>query len=203
MYPRVLLFRLFALCAAVALSTTGIAQDTPKQHFKVEKPAKLTPAEALEAYERALEAMGTGYGAADYPPAKAFLKWRRYNKAPYLSATHGNRYVNSYANVVAKSYGNHKPGRVLPVGSILAKDSFTVTGDRKLFPGALFVMEKLAAGASADTADWRYVMVLPDGSLFGDSSGDNPEHMQFCHGCHAQVAEYDYVFFVPSKYRAQ
>ena len=36
----------------------------------------------------------------------------------------------------------------------------TVTDEGKIYPGAMFVMEKLAQGANPETADWRYIMVL-------------------------------------------
>ena len=72
-----------------------------------------------------------------------------------------------------------------------------------MFPGALFVMEKLAGGASPQNADWRYVMIMPDGSLFGDSMGDGASEMTFCHECHKIEANRDYLYFVPQKYRRQ
>ncbi len=71
----------------------------------------------------------------------------------------------------------------------------------KVFPGALFLMEKLAAGASPGTADWRYIMIMPDGSLFGDSAGDTAAQVAYCHDCHAQRAADDFVFFVPKTFQ--
>ena len=114
-----------------------------------------------------------------------------------------DRHVNNYANARAKNYGSLTKGIKLPVGSVLAKDSFTVTEEGKVFAGALFVMEKLSAGASLDNADWRYVMIMPDGSLFGDSMGDGAEEMTFCHVCHKVKASRDYLYFVPKKYRRE
>jgi hypothetical protein len=89
----------------------------------------------------------------------------------------------------------------MPEGAALAKDSFTVTADTAVFAGALFIMEKLAGGASPATGDWRYAMVMPDGSYFGDTTGDNAEAVGFCHDCHQAKAEADFLFFVPRKHR--
>ncbi len=47
----------------------------------------------------------------------------------------------------------------------------------------------------------RYVMIMPDGSYFGDSTGDGAERVGFCDGCHRTVADDDYLFFIPAKYR--
>ena len=120
-----------------------------------------------------------------------------------MSGTHGQRFVNNYANATARNYGTLGQGEKLPEGSVLAKDSMTITDEDHVFPGALFVMEKLAAGASPGTADWRYLMIIPDGSLFGDTTGDGPERVRYCHACHASAADRDYTFFVPEHYRMQ
>ena len=89
----------------------------------------------------------------------------------------------------------------MPVGAILVKDSFTVTSDGDVFGGAMFIMEKLPEGMSTETDGWRYVMVMPDGSLFGDGTGDRSEDVRFCHSCHITMARNDYLSFVPKKYR--
>ncbi len=175
--------------------------DEEGGHLKIKKPARLSDAVISNIYQDLVDRMVNGYALSKHPVAQGYPNWQLYNTAPYLSATHGNRFINNYANALAKDYGSLKKGAKLPIGSVLAKDSFTVTAQRKVFPGALFVMEKLAAGASPDTADWRYVMIMPDGSLFGDSMGDSASEMTFCHDCHKIKAKNDYVFYVPKKYR--
>lgn len=175
--------------------------DESGGHLKIEKPARISDAELTGIYQKLRDRMVGGYALSKYPAAMGYAKWPRYNTTPYLSETHGNRYINNYANNLSKGYGSLKKGDKLPVGSVLAKDSFTVTAERKVFPGALFVMEKLAADASPDTGNWRYIMVMPDGSLFGDSMGDGADQMTFCHDCHKIKANRDFVFFVPQAYR--
>jgi len=174
---------------------------TPKKHFKIVNPSRLNEAEALSVYDNVRERMMRGYARSADRTSKRYLRWQRLNGFPYPSATHGNRYVNNYANAFAKGYGQLKPGQKVPAGSIIAKDSFTVTQNRSVFPGALFIMEKLKKGARPETGDWRYRMIMPDGSFFGDSEGDGADKVAFCAGCHKTVSETDYLFQVPEKYR--
>lgn len=188
--------------AVVLLATDpGHAQDPTKGHIAIENPHKLTPDEANALYEKMKERMSSSYGTAAYDKAKDYLDWKRYNTSPYLSATHGQRYVNNYANDKVTNYGKLQPGERYPVGSIFAKDSISAIDADRTFPGAFFVMEKLKEGESPKTADWRYVMILPDGSLFGDTKGANADKVEYCHTCHVAVADDDYMFFVPEEYR--
>lgn len=201
----VLAIVLGAHSAQAAESTLGLVgtaeaqQLEIKRHLKIENPAELTPAEALSIYQSIAIELSRGYATSKDEVAKTYRKWQLFNTAPYRSATHGNRYVNNYAN--ENSYG--KPGTVMPPGTIVAKDSFTVTAESVAFGGALFLMEKLAPGASPENGDWRYTMIMPDGSVLGDSRGENPDQVKFCHDCHVAKANNDYLFFVPEAYRVK
>ena len=188
--------------AALALGLAGAAaaqQFEIKRHLKIDNPARLKPSESLSIYQSIADELSRGYAASKDKAAMNYRKWRLFNTAPYYSLTHGNRYVNNYAN--EKSYG--KPGAVMPPGTVIAKDSFTVTADSAIFGGALFIMEKLAPGASPETGDWRYAMIMPDGSFLGDSTGANPGLVKFCHGCHKAKADDDYLYFLPEAYRVK
>ncbi|MES0828342.1 cytochrome P460 family protein [Ruegeria sp. SCP11] len=198
--------RLFSIPLA-ALVYSGLpapyaaAQSTGENaHIAIENPADLSKEEALRIYKSLQRRMARGYDAAKLDLLMNYQSWPLFNDAPYISATHGQRFVNSYANRMAHNYGTLQEGEKLPVGSVLAKDSVTVTDEGNIHPGAMFVMEKLREGASPDTADWRYIMVLPDGSLFGDTTGFRASAVAYCHECHEAVADRDYTFFVPEDY---
>ncbi len=193
----------FPPVVARAESLEGDRALNPQEHLKLNRPGRLTKNDAMVIYDTIAEHMAERLAISGEPVASEYRSWPRSNDAPYLSATHGSRYVNNYANLAAvrAGYNNLRPGIVMPPGAVLAKDSFTFTDDRALFIGALFVMEKLAAGKSPDTADWRYLMILPDGSVFADSTGAFPETAAFCHTCHIQAEEFDYLFFLPEEYR--
>ncbi len=190
-----------AALMVTVMAAAAPAQDTRDGHFRVERPARLSPPVAQSIYENAADDLAMGYALSNYEPARNYRLWDRYNTFPYLSATHGNRYVNNFANEVAGAYGKLPEGEAMPPGAVLAKDSFTVTRDRRVFAAALFIMEKLEPGKNPDTGDWRYVMVLPDGSVFGDTLGATREQMDFCHTCHQAVADKDYLFYIPAAYR--
>ena len=104
---------------------------------------------------------------------------------------------------MAKDYVAVATGKMkeMPVGSILAKDSFTVTNDGKIFGGALFLMEKLKKGISKETGNWRYWMILPDGSVLGDTEDDTAGEVAFCHTCHKLKKRRDFLFYIPKAYR--
>ncbi|SMO68758.1 cytochrome P460 family protein [Ruegeria faecimaris] len=193
-------FVLVLACAAVAV-TDAVAQSNDEDaHLAIENPADLTKDDAREIYDSLQRRMARGYAAAQLDLLLNYQNWPLYNDAPYISETHGRRFVNSYANRMAYNYATLTEGEKLPVGSVLAKDSVTVTDEGKSHPGAMFVMQKLAEGANPATADWRYIMVMPDGSLFGDTLGDRANAVAYCHDCHEAVADRDYTFFVPEEY---
>ncbi len=184
---------------AAAQSDDGALRAT--EHLKIENPKQLDAEKAEKIYQSIAGELTTFYAMSREPAAGTYRNWQRYNSAPYLSATHGNRYVNNYADAKAKGYESMKPGIKMPTGAVFAKDSFTVTAEGEVFGAALFIMEKLAPGASPETADWRYVEILPDGSYSGDTIGDNAADMAYCHACHKIKAKYDYLYYVPKNYR--
>jgi len=189
-----------ALLLALISGRIAVANTiTPSEHFKIEDPIMTSPEEAEEMYSTILGRMKRGYALADYPAAKYYQQWQRYNKTPYLSVGHGNRYLNNYGNRAADNYLSLQPGQQMAEGAILAKDSFTAKKDGTLLPGALFLMEKLNAGKRPDYGDWRYIMILPDGALLGDSEGANRESMQFCHACHLAAETTDFLFLLPEE----
>ncbi len=194
------IYSLFAI-AFVLLAFNAEAQEVPGAHLAIKNPAILEKSEINKVYDELKERMAGGYDLSKLPIIKNYQSWKQYNNQPYISATHGQRYVNNYANRLVTNYGKLKKGGAYPVGTVFAKDTITVTSQKKTYPGAIFIMEKLAKGKSPETADWRYVMVLPDGSMFGDTVGDQPEEVEYCHACHIQKSRQDYVFFVPKKYR--
>lgn len=199
---RKLIFLLSGSLAVSGIVASAIAQnERDDSHIAIENPAELSKDEARKIYSDLRNRMASLYAMSDMAEIKNYQSWKLFNDAPFISATHGQRYVNNYANAIAVNYAILKEGEKLPVGSVLAKDSITVTGDGRVFPGAMFGMEKLPEGTSPRTADWRYFMVIPDGSIYGDSTGDNPDLMIYCHECHLAVEDRDFTFFVPEEYR--
>lgn len=154
------------------------------------------------AYNASKSAMGTAYATSGNATASEYLGWTRFNTAPYGSATHGGRMVNNYSNDIgAGEYGKFEDIGTMPVGSIIAKDSLVFDKNEMPSAGPLFLMEKMPAGFMSDYGDWKYTMIMPNGSVWGETLGKNSGGMQFCIDCHFAAEDYDYLFFLPSENR--
>ena len=173
----------------------------PRRHFRVKNTANLSGADAERIYAALKEDMAQRYRLSRLPAAAAYPGWTRYNRVPYRSAGHGRRFVNHYANEKARAYGRFEKAGRLPVGSVIAKDSITVTDDGVASPGPLFVMEKMPDGFNYVSGDWRYTMIMPDGSVFGTTKGESAERVKFCIPCHLAAEQQDHLHFIPEPFR--
>lgn len=163
---------------------------------------KLTEDEITAVYECLLPEMTEAYGKASLLVTAKWPKWTNMARLSYRSDTHGGRFVANYANHVARgTYRNFDAVKAMPVGSIIAKPSFAVNANGTVAIGPLFAMEKMPAGFNAATADWRYAMVMPDGTLFGITGGKNADGLAYCHDCHAAAEANDMMLFLPEAYR--
>lgn len=195
-------YAIFALALVAAVHPLGAQEGGPTKHFSVDNPADLSDTDAEDIYRRLTGPLRRGYALADHPVARAYQSWSRYNTTPYRSETHGERFVNNYANGLARAYGSFEEAGPLPSGSIVAKDSFAVTAAGDVFAGPLFIMEKMPQGFNAASRDWRYSMIMPDGSVFGVTKGQDSHKVQFCITCHARAGDdNDHLFFLPEAYR--
>jgi hypothetical protein len=163
---------------------------------------ELSDVEAVALYDCLMGEMQTAYAKSDDASAKAYASWKPYSRLPYVSATHGMRYVMNYANRSGRAYGRFENAGTFPAKSVIAKPSFMVTKDGRASVGPLFLMEKMAAGFNADSEDWRYTMIMPNGQIAGTTNGKGSANVEFCIGCHLSVApEQDSVMLLPEEYR--
>ncbi len=184
----------------VEMSEISGDKEVPRRHFRLRDPATLAPGEAQHIYDIAIRSLTAGYARSGVTAAESYSGWRRYNRVPYLSATHGNHYINNYANETARAYGR---GGRLPVGSVIAKDSFSVTETGGILLGPLFLMEKMPNGFNYVSGDWKYSLIQPNGTLFGETNGPGSERVEYCISCHLAVEGQDHLYFVPRAYRAK
>ncbi len=197
-------FAVLVCFSITAPSLSALDSTKPKRHFRVERPADLTDADALTIYTQILGEIVAGYALSREPVASEYRHWRRFNRAPYRSATHGERYVSNYGNVEAEAYARFEAGGRMPAGALLAKDSFAVTQRGDVFTGPLFLMEKMPAGFNPASRDWRYSMIMPDGSLFGETKGPGSARVEFCITCHKAAGDRnDHMYFVPKSHRVR
>ena len=148
--------------------------------------------------------MAEGYAKSGNQWAASYRNWRNVAAQPYVSDTHGARYVNNYANDIgAENYALFEEAGPAPAGSVYAKDSFTVTGNGGVGAGPLFLMEKMEAGFDPDTGDWRYTLIMPTGRVIGTTGGKGAAKVGFCADCHLGVEDQDSRFFLDEEYRVQ
>jgi hypothetical protein len=163
----------------------------------------MTDEQATAEYEKILPALKAAYAKSGVAASTDYFDWKRFNTAPYKSGTHGQRYVNNFANTVAEDgYGKFEDAPTMPVGSVLAKDSFKVTKKGEVKKGPLSIMEKMESGFNSDSLDWKYTLVLPNGKIMGTTSGKSSKKVAFCAACHNGMgAETDGLTFLPKQYR--
>ena len=186
----------------VEMSGLSGSPDAPRHHFRLRNPAELDAAEAERIYRIVKPALAIGYAASGLAETQNYQEWRKYNSAPYLSSTHGNHYINNYANETGRAYARFEKAGRLPVGSVLVKDSFSVTETGGILLGPVFVMEKMPAGFNDITGDWKYKLVQPDGRFLGETNGEGAKRVEYCIACHWAVEKQDHLYFIPEDYRA-
>ena len=78
----------------------------------------------------------------------------------------------------------------MPVGSILAKKSISLSNKKKkkARPGPLFIMTKMDAGSIPETNDWLYAGLQPNGKVMKIKQS-------FCHDCHEAFEVSDYLAY--------
>ena len=182
----------FVAGAAHAACTTEISK------------ADLTDEQAAELYSCIEADLLKSYQKSGWDEANEFRDWFMPSTTPFISATHGKRFVNHYVNEIGREayMSYNEDDLVMPVGSITAKESYTVNKKGKVRKGPLFLMEKVAAGELPDTGDWKYSVILPNGKIMGVTGGDNAKKVKFCHDCHEAVLEgQDAQFFPDEDYR--
>ena len=198
-----LLLVVIALVGAGDVEMSPISGDpeNPRRHFRLRDAVHLGDQRAAEIYSIALPSMARGYAASKHPVAASYAAWSRVNRAPYVSATHGDHYINHYINDKATAYRRFEQAGKLPRGAVIAKDSFAVTGSGGILLGPLFVMEKMAPGFNPVSGDWRYSLITADGRLAGETHGVGSERVHYCIGCHLAREQHDHLYFVPSTWR--
>ena len=101
--PNLLPATLIALIADFILSSSSRAAEV--EHLRIDIDGPLPPAKAEEVYHQIKGDMADGYTPAKDPVIEAYPAWQRFNIAPYLSDTHGNRYANNFNNEKAATAG--------------------------------------------------------------------------------------------------
>ena len=149
-------------------------------------------------YACVVDTLAEGYAAEGHEIGSVYRDWAPTATGPYNPGTHGERFLNTFANdVAAEQYLQYAYGDdlVMPVGSILAKESYKLRGDGTPRPGPLFIMTKVEAGGEAEEfGNWVYSGVQPNGKNMGVKQS-------FCHNCHQAFADQDSMGYPDSTVR--
>lgn len=154
-----------------ACAETGTAK---KAECTAGKPGdELSYQEANVVYECIAEALHAGYktGNKGWVNASHVANYRNWVQASTLPANpgfHTERFLMTWVNDIgAAEYLKYAENPTIPAGTVLAKESFSVTDAGKVVKGPLFLMEKAAPGTSPKTDDWMYTMVSAKGAPQG------------------------------------
>ena len=189
---------------AVGLSAVSKTQtnSASKSHMVIANPAEMSGDRAEAVYQAIRQNMSAHYLASGDPVTGAYQNWRRYNSVPYRSSLHGELLVNNYANAAAADYGKYENIGSLPAGSVVVKDSFTVTESGDVMTGPLFLMEKREIGFNAGSNDWLFMVVRPTGAVEGITNGKNSAAVRYCAVCHNMAPKaQDNLYLLPEEIR--
>lgn len=152
-------------------------------------PDDLTYDEAKTVHDCLKPSLYEGYnqGGKRWIPAdyvKDYQSWGAANTAPANPGFHANRYLSTYVNEVGfETYVQYAENPTVPVGTVIAKESFSISDGGEASKGPLFFMEKVAEGVSPETDDWYYMMVSAEGQ---------PQAVNVvsaCHECHSGFSD--------------
>lgn len=131
--------------------------------------------------------LAAGYSAEGHEIGSVYREWQATATGPAAPGAHGERFLFTFANEVA--YADYvmyrdEGGFTMPVGSVLAKESFNLSKKGKPRRGPLFIMTKVAAGEADEFGNWVYSAVQPKGKVMKIKQS-------FCHDCHQAFSEQD------------
>jgi len=138
-------------------------------------------------YECISEDLAAGYAGGDNEVAAEYRSWGVTATAPYSPGAHSDRLLLTFANDIAyDTYVEYGYGDdfSMPVGSILAKESFSLRNNGNPRPGPLFIMTKVEDGVADEFDNWVYSALQPNGNAMGIQQS-------FCHDCHVGFADQD------------
>jgi hypothetical protein len=142
-------------------------------------------------YECIGDKMVEGYSKQGDEIATSYRDWTVTSTRPAVAGPHGNRLLQTFANDIAvEEYLKFaEEGVVMPVGSVLAKESIRIHKKKEqAVVGPLFIMTKVEAGSVPETNDWVYSGLQPNGKPMKFKQA-------FCHDCHTGWAEQDYLAY--------
>ena len=162
----------------------------------ISKDATISDEDLARLYIDSRPDLMAGYKKGSNPIANDYENWQAGSTIPANPGVHRKRYMMTYVNDIGHGvyteYGTQK--NTFPVGTKIAKESFTVKGKGRFSPSQLFTMEKTGLDKAPDTDGWVYGRVNRNGRKMITSQ-------KFCHSCHEAFRFQDSVGFPVKKAR--
>ncbi len=163
------------------------------------KKDDLTNEQVVGLYDCIEEKLRKGYVKKEGPNTKEYQSWKNTSTQPAATGSHGNRFLMTFVNETGYAeyvkFSEERAKNAMPVGSILAKESFNLSKKGKVKKGPLFFMTKVAAGGDADKfGSWVYTAFSPKGKQMKIKQG-------FCHGCHKGFEDQDSMGYPDEEFR--
>lgn len=189
------------LAAAAAVALVGGAQTAAADGHSCVFEKDLLDFDQSEIdalYACVVDDLKAGYGANDHEIGANYRDWAVTATGPYNPGPHGERFLLTFANdIAAEQYVKYEFGDdfQMPVGSILAKESYKTRKDGTPRLGPLLIMTKVEAGGEAEEfGNWVYSGVQPNGKTMGVKQS-------FCHDCHQAYADQDFMGYPDTSVR--
>ncbi|WP_299782303.1 cytochrome P460 family protein [uncultured Roseobacter sp.] len=177
--------------SAMAFSLTATASHAADCAYNAESPFDLEQSEIDVLYDCVKDAMAEGYAKQGDATGSEYRSWTVTATSAAVQGAHSKRALLTFANdIAAEQYLKfEEEGVVMPVGSVLAKESVSFSKKKKQArPGPLFIMTKVAAGEAPETDDWVYGGLQPNGKPMKFKQA-------FCHDCHAAWEDQDFLAY--------
>jgi hypothetical protein len=98
----------------IEISNISSSPESPRRHSRIKNTLDLEDDEALRIYGIVRSSLAEGIAASTMKKYKGNQELRQFNTVPYRSSSHGNRYLNNYANDIGVAYGKYERAGVLP-----------------------------------------------------------------------------------------
>jgi hypothetical protein len=158
----------------------------------------LTDEQVVELYECIKGELREGYASLGDAWGTAYPEWGVVSTIPGGVGNHGSRFLMTLVNETGfTQYVKFSDeGVKMPVGTVIAKESFNVSKKGEVKKGPLFFMEKVAAGEADEFGNWKYSALQAKGKPMKIKQS-------FCHNCHGNFEGQDALGYPEEDYRVK
>lgn len=148
------------------------------------EPYEISGEKLIALYEKERPGLIADYQSQGNAYAKAYTSYRTASTLPANPGVHSGRYMMTYVNDVGYDKYVEFGAGPMPIGTIIAKESFKIRPNGDFFPYTLFIMEKVGVEITPETGGWIYDRIYRDGKPAG-------ANQEFCHSCHVAFSNQD------------